>query len=232
MFEVNGVYANRNGKYTVLALTPPKMTVRYEDGTEADLRINVQERIWENIEDEFTAAELSRMKSKKKKTAVGQENKFYIKVVSVSEGNDLTFSGWTERVVMQSLKEDDPKLEPGDRLLFYVLEAKAFVAVATITGKAKNVPPSNYFFKVEDKGKLDFFPIDIDAFVTTLDKGYTIDTIELESQPTFKKMTLDEEMLLEINEDDFELIAEYVTEVLEEIEEDLEDEDDYTEEDE
>lgn len=234
MFEVNGVYANRIGKYTVIAINPPKMTVRYEDGSEADLRMSVQERIWENIEADFRAAELARQKSekkKKKKAPVGQESNFYIKVVSVSEGNELTFSGWSEKVVMQSLNPEDPKLVAGDRLLLYVLEAKAFVAVATLTGKAKRANPSNYFFKVDAK-KMDFFPIDIDAYVTHLDKGYTIDTIELESQPEFKKMSLPPESLLEINEDDFELIAEYVTEVLEEIEEEIEDDDDYSEEDE
>ena len=35
MFEVNGIYANRKGKYTVLAINEPKMHVRYEDGAEA-----------------------------------------------------------------------------------------------------------------------------------------------------------------------------------------------------
>ena len=233
MFEVNGVYANRNGKYTVLAINHPKMTVRYEDGTQADLRISVQERIWENIEAEFRAAEISRAKSqkKKKKAPVGLDNNFYIKVVSVVEGNDLSYAGWSEKVVMESVKKEDPKLKAGDRLLFYVLEAKTFVAVATLTGKAKRANPSNYFYKIDAK-KMDFFPIDIDASVTHLDTGYTIDSIELESQPNLKNLSLDNETILEINEDDFELVAEMITEVVEEIEEDMEDETDYSEEDE
>lgn len=232
MFEVNGVYANRIGKYTVIAMNPPKMTVRYEDGTEATLRISVQERIWENIEVEFRAAELSRIKKEnKKKAAVGLDTNFFIKVVSISEGNEIAFAGWTEKVVMESTTEGDPKLKSGDRLLFYVLEASAFIAVATITGKAKRANPSNYFFKI-DASKMDFFPIDIDASVTHLDKGYTTESIDLESQPTFKRMNLAPESLLEINEDDFELVAELITEVLEEIEEDEDDEADYSEEDE
>ena len=45
MFEVNGEYANRKGKYTVLALTPPKMKVQYEDGSVANVNINIQARI-------------------------------------------------------------------------------------------------------------------------------------------------------------------------------------------
>ena len=60
MFEVNGVYANRKGRYTVLAVNPPKMRVRYDDGTEAELRIDMQARIWENISAEFEAQEASR----------------------------------------------------------------------------------------------------------------------------------------------------------------------------
>ena len=232
MFEVNGVYANRIGKYTVIDLNPPKMTVRYEDGSEAELRMSLQERIWENIEVEFRAAELIRMKNEKKKRApAGLDNNFYIKIVSVTEGNDLSFAGWSERVVMASLNKEDPKLKAGDRLLLYVLEARTFVAVTTITGKAKRANPSNYFFKVAAK-KMDFFPIDIDAYVTHIDKGYIIESIELESQPTFKDMNLPHQSILEINEDDFELVAEFITEVLEETEETTEAETDYSEEDE
>ena len=52
MFEVGGEYANRNGKYKVLEINDPKMTVEYEDGTTAELRMNIQERIWENIQAE------------------------------------------------------------------------------------------------------------------------------------------------------------------------------------
>ena len=49
MFELNGVYRNRIGEYTVLALNGPRMTVRYADGSEAELNVNIQARIWENI---------------------------------------------------------------------------------------------------------------------------------------------------------------------------------------
>lgn len=133
---------------------------------------------------------------------------------------------------MQSLNESDPKLNQGDRILFYVLETKNFVGVATITGDAKKAEPSTYFYKV-DTGKVDFFPVDIDAFVTQTDNGALIDTIELESQPNFRRMRLPPESLLEINEDDFEMVSELVTEVLEEIEEEIDDDDDdYSEEDE
>ena len=35
MFELNGVYRNRIGEYTVVALNGPRMVVRYADGSEA-----------------------------------------------------------------------------------------------------------------------------------------------------------------------------------------------------
>jgi hypothetical protein len=60
-FEVNGTYANRIGQYTVLAVNPPKMKVRYEDGSEAELNMAIQARIWENIEAEMEAKQASRM---------------------------------------------------------------------------------------------------------------------------------------------------------------------------
>ena len=49
MFELNGVYRNRTGEYTVLAMKGTHMTVRYTDGSEAELNTNIQARIWENI---------------------------------------------------------------------------------------------------------------------------------------------------------------------------------------
>ncbi len=65
MFEVNGEYANRKGKYTVLAIDGPIMSVRYEDGTHADLKINIQQRIWENIvaEQELASSKSAARKS-------------------------------------------------------------------------------------------------------------------------------------------------------------------------
>jgi hypothetical protein len=231
MFEIDGVYANRIGKYTVIAINQPKMTVRYEDGTEAELRISVQERIWENIEVEFRASELSKNKNKRR-AIVGQDTKFYIKIVSISAGNDIAFAGWAEKVVMESLNETDPKLVSGDRLLYYVSEAKMFVAVATITGESKKAKPTNYFYKLDD-AKRDFFPIDVDAVVAKLEFGAPVDSVELETQPNFRRMNLPFESLLEVNEDDFELVAELITEVVEEIEEEIdEDDEDYSEEDE
>lgn len=48
-FMVGETYANRRGKYEVLELAPPRMTVRYEDGERITADIMILARIWENL---------------------------------------------------------------------------------------------------------------------------------------------------------------------------------------
>lgn len=226
MFEVNGVYANRKGEYTVLAINPPKMHVRYADGSEADLRIDLQERIWENILVEREAAKASR-RTKRGKKGTG----YYIKVVNIPENDELTFPGWPERVIMGPLPETAVHLKPGDRLIFYDMESKMFFAVATITSEGKTANPQKYFFTAVSEDR-EFFPIDIDTTALMLEHGTPVNAIELESQPNFRRLKLEPESFLPINEDDFELLAEALSEVAEEeLEEDLLD-DDFDDEDE
>ncbi|GJM40069.1 MAG: hypothetical protein DHS20C20_03510 [Ardenticatenaceae bacterium] len=231
MFEVNGTYANRKGEYTVLAINPPKMRVRYtDDGSEAELKIELQARIWENIAVEYEAKVASRNARAAKRPPVPVAS-HYIKVISVPTVDEMTFPGWPERVVMAPATDSGKKLHFGDRLIFYALETQTFFAVATITGEPKTKNPKEYFFTVPIESA-DFFPLDIDAFSSKLDKGADIDSVELESQPRFKRLRLQAEEFYSINEDDFELLAEALTEVAEDEEEEAEDEDDYEEEDE
>jgi hypothetical protein len=214
MFEINGEYANRKGKYMVLSIDGPIMNVRYEDGTHADLRINIQERIWENIvaEQELasskSAARKSRIASKVKSTT-----KHYIKVVSISPGEELTFSGWEERVVMAN-DEEAANIKKGDRLIYYAQEAATFFAVATVTGDMFTADPKKYTFSV-DTPVANFFQIDIDTETGLLDNGVPLDSIELESCPNFPGKDVHAEAFCSINEDDFELLAEALTEVSE-----------------
>ncbi len=231
MFEVNGTYANRKGEYTVLEINPPKMRVRFtEDGSEAELKIELQARIWENIAAEYEAKAASRNARAARRSAVAAAN-HYIKVISVPAIDEMNFPGWPERIVMAPPADNDIKLQSGDRLIFYALETQTFFAVATITGDSKTANPKEFFFTVPVE-TAEFFPIDIDAFSSKLDKGADIDSVDLESQPRFKRLRLEAEEFYPINEDDFELLAEALTEVAEE-EEDAEDEDDdYEEEDE
>lgn len=52
-FEVGGKYRNRRGDYKVLSIAGGKMRVRYSDGSEQELTISTQTRIWENIQAEI-----------------------------------------------------------------------------------------------------------------------------------------------------------------------------------
>ncbi len=208
MFEVNGKYANRKGEYTVLAIHPPKMHIRYDDGAEANLNMNIQERIWVNI-----AAERERENAKLRKRA--QQNKHYIKAIRVPNLDDISFPGWQERVIMAPDEHLAKTLKSGDRIIFYDLETQTFIAVATITGAAFKKNPKDYFFTTEVKSAT-FFPMDRDADTHQLELGLAVDLVELESQPDFAQRELKPEMMLPITEDEFELLAESLAEVSEE----------------
>ncbi|MCP5099170.1 MAG: hypothetical protein GY943_26750 [Chloroflexi bacterium] len=218
MFEVNGVYANRRGKYTVLKLNGSKMTVRFEDGSLAELKTDLQARIWENIRADFEAKEASRQARPAKRAKIVKDTQNLIKIISVPTPSELAFAGWTEKVILGAIDDKQFKLNSGDRIIFYAIETKTFFAVATVTGDAKVADPKKYFFTVDVK-KADFYPIDIDASATKLTKGTDAASVELESQPNFGKLQLTPEQFLEINEDDFELLSEALTEIVEDEEE-------------
>lgn len=223
MFEVNGIYANRKGEYQVLAINPPKMRVRFlEGGSEANLRIELQVRIWENIVVEQEAQADSQPPQISKPLAASSVN-HYIKVISVPVVGEMSFSGWLERVVMASLSAEGSKLNEGDRLIFYALETKTFFAVTTLVGESITANPKEYFFTVHAE-TAQFFAFDIDATSGKLDNGAYIDAVELESQPNFKRLTLQAEAFLRISEDDFELLADALTEAVEDAEEEDDDE--------
>jgi hypothetical protein len=226
-FEVNGTYANRIGQYKVLALNPPKMLVRYQDGSEAELNIAIQARIWENIEAEMEAKQASRMARQRRGINVNH----FIKAVTVMADGDPTFPGWAERVIAATVDEED-QIKQGDRIIYYGLDIKTFFAVATITGEVFTANPKEYFYKT-DADKWPFFPVDIDTTASTPEGGIPVESVELESQPQFRKLKLAPESFLKINEDDFELLAEWLTELSEEeIDDDDFDEDEFEEDDE
>lgn len=224
MFELNGIYANRKGNYTIIALNPPKMTVRYEDGTTADLNIEIQERIWENI-----VAEQEAKASRSLKNRLSNKNtQFFIKAISVPT-DEILFPGWQERVAMVKSPEDAQVIKSGDRVIYYAVEAQVFFAVVTITGDAFRANPKDYFFNLDIK-EVTFFPVDTDASAISLETGVPYDSMDLESQPNFRKLRLKPETFLRINEDDFELLAELLTEITE-LDDDIEEEEEeYTEE--
>jgi hypothetical protein len=110
-------------------------------------------------------------------------------------------------------------IRKGDRLLYYAQETHVFFAVVTITGPGKKLKQRGRS-KKKDKAVL-YFPVDVDAYVIDLAKAVSASTVELESQPKFMNILSESEDYLEINEDEFELLAEILTEVSEEDDEDV-----------
>lgn len=219
MFQVNGTYANRKGKYTVLSMDPPTMTVRYDDGSTAELNIGIQKRIWENILSEEEARAATRIARQRR---VNQDTKFIIKSLSMVMEEDLSVPGWRERTIV--VDETGPALRPGDRVLFFAVEDQVFFAVATVTGPPSDTVPKGFFFSEEETQNLQFYPIDLDEHTYNLEKAVDLDAVELESVPNYRRQLQKPNMFLQINEDDFELVAELLTEITEEEEEDFEDE--------
>jgi len=54
-FSVGGRYHNNNGEYEVLSLDGERMRIRYINGSEQSVNIDVQARIWQRILDEAEA---------------------------------------------------------------------------------------------------------------------------------------------------------------------------------
>lgn len=219
MFEVNGTYANRKGKYTVLSVEPPRMTVRYDDGTTAELNMAIQARIWENIQSEEEARAASRRARARR---ANQDTRHYIKSISMVAEEDLSVPGWRERVIVAPV--GGPALRVGDRILFYAVEDHVFFAVATVTGPASDTVPKGFFYSEEEAGQLRFYPIDLDEHTYNLEQAVELDQAELESVPNYKRQLQKANTFIQIDEDDFELIAELLTEISEEEDEEFEDE--------
>ena len=64
-----------------------------------------------------------------------------------------------------------------------------------------------------------FAPLDVDARALNLEKAVSIDSVEFESQPDIKKLLGDLQAYVPISEDEFELLAELLTEASEDEEE-------------
>lgn len=224
MFEVGGEYANRIGKYTVLKIDDPKMTVRYEDGTEAELKMSIQGRIWENIlaEEEARTSRSARAANRGK----GSSTQFFIKPVSMLEAEGLALPGLKEQV--SAVEVAARNFRPGDRIIYYAVEGRVFFAVVTITGAPAAPKGSKRNNKQDTDQSMYTFTLDVDASTQSLEKAVSLDSVEFESQPNIAE-TLDKVgSFVTITEDEFELLAESLTEVAVEDDEDeeIEDEED------
>lgn len=219
MFEVGGTYTNRVGTYKVLEVGPQKMKVRYENGEEAELRIAIQERIWVNIQAEMEAKD-----SRSRKKSTGSQANHYIRTISTISEEELNQSDI--RATVAPCSTNAPEFTKGDRFIYYSVAGKSFFAVATITGDPKQTAADNYPDMDFGSEMVNIFPIDIDAFATSLEKALWLDSVELESQPQFRDLLTKGEVYLKISEDDFELLAESLTEYVESDEDDEDDDPD------
>ncbi len=215
MFDVGGEYANRIGRYKVLELRDSKMTVEYEDGSTAELSINIQTRIWENIlTDQESPIRRTKRKPRRKKRS--KKNRFYIKPILVLAAEEVITPGRQGKV--ESTEKAKRQIKPGDRLIYYAADRRVFFAAVTITGAASKVKSTT-----KTKSEASYrFPVDVDAFTQNLSKAVQLSSVELESQSNIQETLANGGEYVEISENDFELLAELLTE-LGEHDEDLDD---------
>jgi hypothetical protein len=226
MFEVGGQYENRIGKYTVQEINHPRMIVRYENGQSAELNINIQSRIWENILAEEEARALTRS-ARAARSAAGSNTNFYIKTVSMLAAEEMTAPDWRDR--MTGFHGSAADMKTSDRIIYFAIEAQVFFAVATITGPVYELTAKDRFYDDQDGHLNQYFPIDLDAQMTNLEKAVSLDSVELESLTDVKKILSQVGTYVKISEDDFELLAELLTEITEEDddEEEIEEEEEF-----
>jgi len=216
MFEEDDNYANRIGRYTVLKINERKMTVRYEDGTKAELNIKLQHRIWENLVAEELVA--SNKANQGKEKAGSRGTKFFVRPVNSLTADSLNAKGVKEQITKDDLAR--LKINQGDRLVYYAIESQVYFAVGTITGEAaKPTARDKRADKGLDKSVL-LFPVEVDARAGRIELAVSVDSMEFESQPDIKKMLLQIESFISISEDDFELLVEPLTEATDEEDED------------
>jgi hypothetical protein len=231
MFETGGTYENRKGTYTVISIDGQRMHVRYEDGTAADLKVGIQERIWRNILDEREAAQAKADRYAQAVLRGGNGTRYFIKSISLATTEELVFPGWQEQLVMSINPIHATRINAGDRLIYYNIEMERFFAVATITGDPFKADPKEYFYNVAVE-EANFFPIDVDVACASPNHGILRSSVELEPYPDFQQALAQPENFFSISEDDFELLAELLTELNEAEEIDLDDDEDYEDEDE
>jgi hypothetical protein len=219
MFEVGGKYENRIGKYTVLEVNEPRMSIRFENGETAELNMNIQARIWENIVAEQEARALSRS-ARAERRGPGANNNFYIKTVSLLAAEEMAAPDWRDRMI--AFHETAPDMKMGDRIIYFAIENQVFFAVSTLTGPVYELSKKDRFYDDKINSQNLYFPIDLDAQTMNLEKAVDLDSVELESVPEPKRALSRIGTYIQINEDDFELVAELLTEITEDDDDDEE----------
>lgn len=220
MFEVGGRYANRIGAYTVLEINDPRMTVQYEDGSTAELSVQIQRRIWQNILSEEEAQRSRSTRSKWKSATAGTN--FFIRSIKMLDAEQLMVPGMRERA--EATEVTRKKIDQGDRLIYYAIENGAFFAVATVTGKPSKPTAKDQRTEKKDKELL-YFSVDVDARITDFAMAVPFESVEFEEESMIGKNIGEDGSFLAITEDEFELLAELLTETTEIEEDDIDDSD-------
>ena len=227
MFEVGGNYANRKGEYTVTEIHDPKMTVEYHDGTTAELNISIQQRIWENI---LAEKEIKQSRSSRSKGTLGlSATQFFIRPVDSLIADQLAVRGFKEHVLEQDVSKH--KISKGDRVIYFAIENQVFFAVVTITGEPAKPTSRDRLTEQQSDASVLLFPLDIDAKAIKVESAVPVDGIEIESQPDILRLLNNDDTYIPITEDEFELLAELLTEASEEENDDENQEDQDDEED-
>lgn len=228
MFEVGEKYANRKGEYKVLEIHDPKMMVEYQDGTTAELNIGIQQRIWENI---LAEKEIKQSRSSRSKGTLGiSGTQFFIRPVDSLIADQLAVRGFKEHVLEQDVSKH--KISKGDRLIYFAIENQVFFAVVTITGMPAKPTSRDQLTEQQSDALVHLFPVDIDARAVKVENAVPVDGIEIESQPDILRLLNNDDTYIPITEDEFELLAELLTEASEEeddedSQEDQDDEEDF-----
>ena len=152
--------------------------------------------------------------------------KFFIRPVSSLIADQLAVRGFKEHV----LEEDVSKLKisKGDRLIYFAIENQDFFAVVTITGEPAKPTSRDRLTEQQTDVSVLLFPVDIDARALKVENAVPVDGIEIESQPDILQLLNNDDTYILITEDEFEVLAELLTEASEE-EDDDDDQDDLDE---
>ena len=71
-FEIGGKYRNRRGEYEVIELEGSRMVIRYSDGNRLETNVEMQQRIWQNIQAEERLKKPTRISSSRQQQRGGQ----------------------------------------------------------------------------------------------------------------------------------------------------------------
>ena len=162
----------------MLAVNGPRMTVRYTDGSEAELNVNIQARIWENIvaEQEAKAASSRHMRQSNKDTT------HYIKAVSLCRPARNRLPGW-QGARRHGLPNAGTGPENQARRPLHIMPSRPtpFSPSSPLPAMFEANPKQHTY--TTELAKAAFFATDVDATVPDLEHGVSIDSIDLRLIP-------------------------------------------------